>query len=320
MTAQAAILQSPDVCFDLPEVNRFDKRVSRRLTQHNTQVASRARPLSAAILRWMRKVAQERYRQATATLDRGGVRGLKRSVVAKAKIEDLSSLELELYNLLSKYGLMEAQESGRQVVRGWKIRPEILEEWNRKLLNKVVLISKETEDRVRQSLKRIITDALNEQPVPSANEVGRRIARQWFGPGGRDVPLRGSAAEARVTADWRRTQEDLDAGGREYLFSFARAQTIARTELAKVRNAAIIEAYGDAGVEMIVWNAYGNDGRSGGRRHYEMDGKMIPLADAKGDDPNKWFRLPSGERTPWPMWEGLSAGESINCRCFAGSL
>lgn len=301
-------------------MNRFDKRVSRRLTRHNMQVASRARPLSAAILRWMRKVAQERHRQAVAALSRGGVRGLKRSAVAKAKVEDLSALELELHNLLHKYGLMEGQEAGRQIIRGWKIRPEILEEWNRALVNKVVLISRETEDKVRQSLKNIITDALNEQPAPSANEVGRRIARQWFGPGGRDVPSRGSAAEARVTADWRRTQEDIDAGGREYLFSFARAQTIARTELAKVRNAAVIEAYVDAGVEMLVWNAYGNDGRSGERRHYEMDGKMISLADAKGTDPNKWFKLPSGIRTPWPMWEGLPAGESVNCRCFTSSI
>jgi hypothetical protein len=273
----------------------------------------------------MRKVAQARHRAAVSALSRGGISALRRSKIAKARIEDLSGLELELYDLLRKYGLQEGQEAGSEAarsvgVRGWKIRPEIFEEWNRKLLNKVVLISKETEDSVRQSLKRIISDAMQERPGPSANELGRRIANAWFGPSDMGKPERGSAEEARVTADWRRTQEEIDAGGREYLFSFARAQTIARTELGKIRNAASMEAYADSGVEMVAWSAYGNDGRSGERRHYEMNGKMISLKDAMGDDESKWFMLPSGYRTPWPMWEGLPAGEVIGCRCGLSSI
>ena len=84
---------------------------------------------------------------------------------------------------------------------------------------------------------------------------------------------------------------------------------IVRTEGQRAQNAgnaaALAEAQGQ-GVEMkIAWVAT-LDGRTRDQ-HYSMDGRT---RDADGV-----FQMPNGETTEYPLGPGLSAENSINCRC-----
>lgn len=317
------------------------------IRRHNASLDARSRASSGAILIWLQRRARAHLRQVNERLASSGIDGLRSSKlvrksyepappilepgifadlsptlepVLKTKPDDLDEIERELYDLLSKYGLEEAREAGTDAantagLREWSIKPNLFRRINQELANKVVLIARDTEASVRDSLKRIIDDALEEKPTPTASEVGRRIARQWMGPPSDRVPLRGSTEEQRVTADWRRSQESIDAGGREYLFSYSRASTIAHTELGKIRTAAAAEAYTDAGVEEVEWLAY-TDGRSGKRQHWKMNGKTITVEDMNSSDRSRWFRLPNGERARRPLDSSLSAFNTVRCRCI----
>jgi len=93
--------------------------------------------------------------------------------------------------------------------------------------------------------------------------------------------------------------------------TYAQALRIMRTEGQTAMNAAhdvaLVEAM-EQGVKLRkVWSAVKDDRTRD--THREMDGKEI------GED--GLFTLPSGEQTPYPAWEGLSAEERINCRCSA---
>jgi hypothetical protein len=183
---------------------------------------------------------------------------------------------------------------------GWKLTPGAIDDASEQIADRVHLIYKDTEDAVRDSLRRIVGDALKETPQPSGGEIARRIARQWMGASSGAVPTR---------------RADDEAIEREHLFSYTRASTIARNEVANTRLAGTAQAYADVGVETVAWMSYGNDGRSSERKHYLMADKEISVEAMKASDPDGWFRLPRGERTPYPKWWGLSASESVNCRC-----
>lgn len=87
------------------------------------------------------------------------------------------------------------------------------------------------------------------------------------------------------------------------------AITIVRTEGMSAINAGTMDAYDRAleqGVEgVIVWQAT-LDLRTRDL-HRDMDGRTR--------DKDGYFHLPNGEKCPYPTWEGLSAGQRINCRC-----
>jgi uncharacterized protein with gpF-like domain len=87
------------------------------------------------------------------------------------------------------------------------------------------------------------------------------------------------------------------------------ARRIIRTEGQTAIQAGADAAYTRAeeqGVEMsIIWDATLDDATR--PTHGAMDGAV------RGDD--GLFNGPGGERAPYPGWEGLSAGERINCRC-----
>jgi uncharacterized protein with gpF-like domain len=89
----------------------------------------------------------------------------------------------------------------------------------------------------------------------------------------------------------------------------ARAMRILRTEGQFAVNAGTGAAYTKAieqGIEgAVVWDA-------------TLDTVTRPdhaTMDQRTQDPDGTFELPNGERTPYPGWEGLSAGQRINCRC-----
>lgn len=88
-----------------------------------------------------------------------------------------------------------------------------------------------------------------------------------------------------------------------------RALRIIRTEGQYALNAGNSAAYDRAreeGIEGVrVWSAT-LDGATRDT-HQAMDGRQ--------EDKDGQFTLPGGEVTPYPAWEGLSAGERIQCRC-----
>jgi hypothetical protein len=275
--------------------------------------------------------------EATEALRRGGISRLRDLADTKPRIAkaitggDLGKLEADLAELFRRYGLRQLSSAGQNAARAaggkWKIKPELAAEWNERLENKVVLLVESTEAKVRGSIKRLVSDALRESPRPTARELARRIARQWHGPGvtrrpkrgGQAWPGRGTKEERQQTADWTRYQRGLKRGERENLFSFERADTIARTELAQAENAAIADSFGEIGIEAVEWMAFPYNpahDHPGARNHYRMRGKSITVAAMNGADRSQWFELPSGIRTPYPNWIGLPAGETVNCQCM----
>jgi SPP1 gp7 family putative phage head morphogenesis protein len=87
------------------------------------------------------------------------------------------------------------------------------------------------------------------------------------------------------------------------------AMRIIRTEGQSAIAAGTADAYDRAqenGVEGgVVWSATLDERTRD--QHQEMDGQV---RDAEG-----LFHFPNGETAPYPAWEGLSAGQRINCRC-----
>ena len=239
------------------------------------------------------------------------------SMVAKAG----DPFEEEMYRLLVRYGMLAYDDGGKRASKSagakWSAPPGILAEMAATKGNKVVLLIKDTEDEVRRALDALMAQSATEYPRPSVKEVARRIARQWFGPEAIGEIGRGTEREAQMTADWRRTTEQIEGGGREHLFSFERAYTIARTETAQAENLGIKQGYTDAGVDKVKWLAYPDDGRSGKRMHWKMNKHPpIDVVDMNNEsDSSGWFTLPSGWKTPYPNWMGLPAGETVNCRC-----
>lgn len=301
---------------EIAKVNR-----DRWLGSRNRKVETRSRAMARQVERQLRRIALIEFQPA---LDEVFASVLLEQRAARqiSKAPNYSEVERELLELFRRNGLQQLFDGGKESAsavgnRSWVIRPEVLTDFLAQKENKVVLLIDETRQQVHQSINRIVGDALNETPRPTAKEVGRRIARQWFGPPSATPPGRGTQEEERVTADWRRR----DVGGpapddREYLFSFRRAQHIANDELAEAQSLGIVEGFADSGVRKVKWLAYGNDGRSGKRRHYLMNRhKAIPVEYIKGGDSSLWFELPSGVRTPRPQWGGLPIREKAWCRC-----
>ena len=90
--------------------------------------------------------------------------------------------------------------------------------------------------------------------------------------------------------------------------TYSRAIRIIRTEGQTAANAGQEDAYTWArqkGVELdMIWDA-------------TLDGATRPdhgAADGQVRDTEGMFTI-GGERTPYPAWEGLTAGQRINCRC-----
>jgi uncharacterized protein YajQ (UPF0234 family) len=325
-TSAAGIVLS--MCLVAPTLEEIEKvNRNRWLGQRNRKVNTRANGLEVAVTDWLERYARRRLKDVRSTLDNRGIKALRddfssaRKPVPIAKIsdKDLRRFESELLNLLTKFGLKQLDSAGRDSANSvggtWILRPQVKAQMNAQLANKVVLLVKETELSIKGSIRQLVTDALLESPQPSPKELGRRIARQWMGPGEVREPQTGKPKEGRVTTEWRRSQEKLDRE-REHIFSYTRAQTIARTELAQADNAGIAEGLTVSGVESVKWLARGNDGRSGPRKHYLMNRhKSITVAEMNGRDKSKWFELDNGERAPYPNWIGLSAFNTVSCRC-----
>lgn len=288
---------------------------------------------SAAISAWLDRLAARllarSQRQIATALREKKINAIKCLNVELAKAAGLGDLTTEAERILRRYGLAAYNDAGKEASRAlgsqWVMRPDAAAEVSDAIRTKVVLLVSQTEDRVRDLVRQTVSDALREETTPSAKEVGRRLARTFMGPpearpaGYAGVwPGRGTAEEERITADWAR--HVLGDREQEHIFSFERAQTIARTEIGQAQNTAIADSYEVAGVTEVEWVARGynptHDG-PGRRNHYLMSKHApIKMVSMKGSDPSGWFKLPSGLRAPWPQWVGLPAGEVVNCECI----
>ena len=259
---------------------------------HANAVEARSRAFGLNIERLLRAYGRTLY-------DRH-MRSSKRMRISFSKGITDAELERQLFDLFRRFGLAQMADAGRRATGQFEIEPSLLKDSAQDAARKVRLIIAETEASTRASLQRIISDVLGEDPRPTQSEVARRIARQWFGPPRKAI---GSTAIEQ-----------------ERMFSFERARVIARNELAQAENIGIVGGLQAAGVEMVQWFARPDDSRSGPRRHYLMrEHKHLPLDGLMTNDPVNWFTLPSGLRTPRPMWDGLPPEESIQCRCFLGA-
>lgn len=247
-------------------------------------VNSSVRTMANALNLWLLRIAKREARKATSRLRSVGARAVIR------KANDWDGDVLELLALMERYGIRQFVDAGKTAATGaggrWALKPKVKDEFLAQLAHKVQLIVGETRDQVNDSLRSLLRESLDEEPRPSTEEIARRIARQWHGP----------------------------AEGRESLFSFERAELIARTELAQAENAGIAEGFAQSGVERVAWLA-STDGKSGDRHHERMNGKTITVEAMRGDDESKWFLTPLGNRMPWPAWSGAPVGEIARCRC-----
>jgi hypothetical protein len=277
--------------------------------QHR-EAESRALGLERSIASWL-----ERYASNALKEQRGAIAEALRErnprvvTVSKASQGDLSE---QLVNMLRRF-TRSSFSDGAKSTGLRRAPPGVFEEFESQIATKVKLLRRETELRIRKAIREIITEALASDVVPSVGEVGRRISRQFFGPGQQtDVyPGRGTAEERRVTIDWRKANPEP-----EYIVSPKRARIIARNEMQNARMAGIATGYEATGIKYVEWLSKQNDGRSGERKHYLMnDHPPIAVADMRGSDESKWFKLPSGVHTPHPRHPSLPAKEAINCRC-----
>lgn len=270
-----------------------DFALARRSGSHNAAVLSRSRALAAQIERLLRSYGRTIY-------DRE-IRALNRRYRDVSKGINRPELEADLFRLLQRFGLAQMSDAGMRAAGAFEIQPQLLREMLAAKEIKVRLIIDETEHATRESLRQILIEAEGEVPRPTQVEVARRIARQWFGPA-------------------RKTTGD-DPYAQERMFSHERAATIARTELAQAENDGIVHGLMAAEVERVEWAAQPDDGRSGKRKHFEMnEHPPIMLEAVVKMDESGWFTLPSGLRAPYPMWSGLPAGEIISCRCFSRAV
>jgi hypothetical protein len=305
--------------------------IARLQSQEIRERERRSEAFTTLLSAWLRKYGRWQEKRVRALLESGGLEAGLRFEKAQVSQE---TLDRELRDLYTRFGLQQIQASGERwsasLGTDFVLKPEAKFRHAREVENKVVLLFRNTEQMVRDSLQTIITDALSEFPRPTIGEVTRRIARQWHGEPTSDQIARGSEAERLATAEWQRRQreglppsprvalalENIREGEQEALFSPARANAIARTELGDADTAGALEGFSVSGVEKARWLARPNDGRSSERKHYKMNShRALPIAGLMSGDRERWFKLPSGARARRPLDPLLPVGERVNCRC-----
>ena len=169
-------------------------------------------------------------------------------------------------------------------VAGKPVRITVFQQWLEGRERVANAVAAGIVERIRESVRTIVAES--REDGATVGEVTRRIATQV------------QAVEP-------------EAGGekdRVYVFSFERAELIARTELSQVENtarAAEFDATNEPGDE-YEWLAY-TDGRSGDRHHERMHRVRIPAGGR--------FETPLGNSVRYPGDPLAPIEETANCRC-----
>lgn len=259
-----------------------EERDGKARSTHARRVQALAQPLAAALRTWLARAVAIEIAKATRDPTRY-TRGAK-------QLGD----ERDLISLLLRFGMRRVGDAANgegatldgslisDAIEGKPVRISFFQEHRRGIEKRAAGMTEEVQERVRESVRGIVDGAASEGL--STGELARRIARTIH------------AVEP----------EEGGEPGRAYVFSFERAEVIARTEMGQAENTGKMVGFEALGVEEIEWLAYG-DGRSGDRHHERMDGKRIKLGGT--------FTTPLGNRLRYPCDTSGPAEDVVNCRC-----
>lgn len=239
-------------------------------------------PYARALTRWAQAFGRREIQRAARD-----PAGYLRTEKARGDVSELVRL-LRLFGVRWGADVAPGVLGGRRAiddaVAGKPVKITVFQQWLRGREQIARDIAGSIVDRIRESVRTIVAESRKDGATVA--EVTRRIATQV------------QAVEP----------EDGGEKDRVYVFSFARAETIARTELSQVENtarAAEFEATGEPGDE-YEWLAY-TDGRSGDRHHERMHRVRIPAGGR--------FSTPLGNSVRFPGDPLAPIEETANCRC-----
>jgi hypothetical protein len=188
-------------------------------------------------------------------------------------------VESEIARILTVFGVRDAGAAGKDMAArlgtDWQVRPSFVDKLIKDKQSKAKGLAGETRRRMQEIVRDVMREALQEDPVPSVNEIARRL------------------------------RAELNSKG-NIEFDAMRAERIARTEMVQDQNSGIFEGMRVAEVDEVEWLAH-TDGKSGARRHHEMNGKRVPMGEK--------FTMPSGAELRYPGDPSGPRSETINCRC-----
>lgn len=261
------------------------------LQQSRRELLSRAENLQAAIELWMQRYRVIMLREVSDQLRDGTplTALLMQSQTKIHKADTRQDMDRELLEILTRYGLRYANETGRKAAESvgndqWELTPKFVSDYARTKEVQVQIIGDETRKLIRDSLQNLFANAMNETPRPGVGSLVRRIKLLW------------ESGEPDPGAEYSRSP----------VFSRARAELIARTELVQIQGEAKSEAYKQSGVKLVRWLSYSGL-FAGGRGHDKLNKKTSPLGTP--------FILPDGTPIRWPGDALAPIKHTANCRC-----
>lgn len=270
------ILTRPPIAIPLDPDTLTKARI---LVDRNRAIAAHARPLAQQLRRWVEKLVRAETLRARANPRRYA--GLQK----REGDDSDASPEDELRELLIRFGFREADRVAQgtlltDAISNKPTRISYFQEWRDAVDQRARGLTEGVRERIRNNVRDIVlnSDGLTTQ------QIARRIATS-------------------IHAVEPETGGEPD---RVYVFSFERAETIARTELVQVENTAQMAGFELTGVETVEWLAY-SDGLSGDRHHERMNGEVIKLGDT--------FKTPLGNSLRYPGDPRAPIEDTANCRC-----
>jgi len=249
---------------------------------------ARAKAAANDIGRWLGAYGDDLIREAIADL-----RGMPRKVTKTV----LTERQKQILEILKRHGLRQMRDAGREHKRDYEIPNRRVEAFIREKTILVVGLDKKIREEFRISLAQAMSNWMAEKPTPSMGAIARRIRANFFvkPEGKRDEGLK-----------------SIPGGIGLVRTVHGRAELIARTEIGNARAKGHMEGMKAAGIKWKKWVAETKDRKSGDRRHWEMNGVIIPIDDdfvmprikGKGQD-----RMKSPKIGP--------IHQIANCRCHA---
>ena len=242
---------------------------------------ARARATTRDISAWLGDFGDELMRNAISEL-----RGQPRKIV-KAVLTDKQK---KLLAILQRHGLRQMQDAGREHQPDYEIPNRRVAAFIREKEILVQGLSAKIEREFRINLAGAMSEWMAEIPTPSMGAIARRIRTNFF---------------IKPEEEGKEGLKPIPGGVGLVRTIHGRAELIARTEIGIARSTGHMEGMRAAGIKWKKWVAVTRDRKSGERRHYDMDGVIVPV----GED----FVLPDGTRMSAPKIGPIN--HTANCRC-----